>query len=396
MKTIHLHGSLGETYGKEFRLDIERPSEAIEALGHQLQGFFSTIAQGDWTVWRDEESIDGDMLRVTLDNCTDLHIVPALEGAKGGGKGGIGKVILGVALIAVAVVAAPAAIGGGLAAGGAGGLSATAFAGISYGQIALLGGAIALGGVTSLITPVPSTGDIGNREDPTAQRNGVLGGQGNTTEQGQPVPLPFGLIRTGSQLIQVGLYTEEMTPTDYVESNAELLSIMRVGERTDPATGILYTGMGVELYAPIAPDDPKGDVADVIPPYGSISNQAFREKTIAQIAERIVEGQRRLEVVIKHRDLPINFFDRIRITERATDNPVWDLVTLSVDNFDGQEFEVDPVPEDWDAGVVPPPPNSSIFKTPSVLRSFTHWAWDIGSAKLVDGDLYNVYLEYTK
>ncbi len=389
MKTIYLHGSLGEQYGTEFRLAINRPAEAIEALGHQIEGFFSTIAQGSWTVWRDDESIDGDMLSVTMDHCNELHIVPALEGAKGGGKG-VGKLILGVALIAVSVVTAGAAAGAGvgLFSGGAG--LSSGFLGLTYGQIALIGGAVALGGVTALTTPVPSAGDIDKREDETTQKNGVLGGQGNTTEQGQAIAVPFGLIRTGSQVIQVGLYTEEMTPTDYVESNQVFDFTMTAGTRTDDSA-IVYIGAGPELYAPITNNDPNFVLDDIIPPYGSMSKQVFREKAIAQIAEREVGGQLRLEVVIKYADMPLNFFDRIRITTLG-DVEVSNYVTLSATLHNGTNFAVAPIPDGWTdgdgLGAI------GIVGT-SNARRFTQWSWDIGSSELTQGQEYLVYLEYT-
>jgi predicted phage tail protein len=90
-----------------------------------------------------------------------IHIIPAIAGSKsGGGKGGKGMIlaIIGIALLAVATMGAAGFLGG--AALGAGTLTAgfaasTGILGITWGTVALFGGALALAGISQLLSPTP-------------------------------------------------------------------------------------------------------------------------------------------------------------------------------------------------------------------------------------------------
>jgi predicted phage tail protein len=139
----------------------------------------------------------------------------------GAGKGkGIGKIVLGVALIAASVfmagtttaaaaaaagstTAAEAAIAGGTAAGGS-------LLGLSFGQMASFGLTMVLGGVSQLLTVAPKVNDYSSRNAPDQRPSFLFNGPVNVSEQGGPVPLVYGRVRVGSIVVSSGLKAEQI------------------------------------------------------------------------------------------------------------------------------------------------------------------------------------------
>lgn len=225
MRQVHLHGALGERFGKVFRLAVRTPAEAFLALSVNLgQPFREAVKAGEWHIMAGpalgfgQDLGDPDMLRFGLGS-RDLHIAPAIRGSNGGG--GLFKVILGVAIMAAAIWLAPpativagtseAAVAGGAVAGG---LGATAFSIggylVSYGAIATSGLVMALGGAAQLITPSPKVGGYGSRETADERPSFLFNGAKNTVEQGGPVPLIYGRMRVGGLVISSGVEVEQI------------------------------------------------------------------------------------------------------------------------------------------------------------------------------------------
>lgn len=129
-----------------------------------------------------------------------MRIEPVVEGAKSGK--GIGKIVLGVALVGAALFFS----------GGALGASAFTVLGssVSYGQIALTGALMAISGVTSLLTPTPklSSGKSVD-ENPSYLFDGV----NNVATQGICMPVGFGECWGGSVVASFGITTEELPTT---------------------------------------------------------------------------------------------------------------------------------------------------------------------------------------
>lgn len=212
MHLVHLHGRLAK-YGGPYRLKVGSAAEAVHALGCQLKGFAQEFDDGWFRVIR------GDLrngLELDLELCTfkfskgDYHIVPVPRGA---GKGkGIGKIVVGVALIAASIFTAgtAAAAGAGLAAS----MSAEAFTiagfSVSYGAIASFGATMVLGGVSQLLTSAPKVNDYGSRNAADSRPSFVFTGPVNVTEQGGPVPLVYGKCRVGSIVVSAGLRAEQI------------------------------------------------------------------------------------------------------------------------------------------------------------------------------------------
>lgn len=205
MKIIKLHGKLKE-FGDEIRMEVNSVAEAVRALSFQLPGFRESLKQGAYHVLRDTKSIPEEALLLGLGKSCTIHIIPVVMGAKGGAGKMIGVAILGVALVAAAAVFAPAAGGFGAAAFTAMGTSVT------FGQIALVGGALILSGVAGLLSPTPSVGssDYVDRETAAERNSFLFDGATNTTEQGQAIPVIYGRIKTGSVVINSSISTTQI------------------------------------------------------------------------------------------------------------------------------------------------------------------------------------------
>jgi len=193
LRTIHLHGALAE-FGESYTLDVRDASEACRAIGVQVPGFRKAVEEGRWHVFRGPLDAENDLSRedvhMSLGGSDEIHILPAAEGA-----GEVFNVIAGVTLFAVGVF--------------------TGNPGLIY-----AGGAMALGGVASLLTSPPTTDSYSDRERPEERPSFLFDGPTNTSTQGLPVPLVYGRMRVGSIVVSASLTAEEIdiTPDDNDES----------------------------------------------------------------------------------------------------------------------------------------------------------------------------------
>jgi predicted phage tail protein len=208
LRTVVLHGALATQFGASFELDVKSPVEAVRALIVQLRGFRQAFREGHYRVLKARDhvadTLDLDDMQLRLGRARELHIVPVIAGS----ASGWGKILAGVAIIGLAI-AAPYALGmaGGLSAT-FGGISAIGFSGISFGTIAGLGAAVALGGVAQMLSPTPTL--AGGSASQDRKESFLFGSSDNVTAQGGPVPLVFGEWVTGSVVISSGLSTEEI------------------------------------------------------------------------------------------------------------------------------------------------------------------------------------------
>lgn len=197
LKTIRLYGVLGFKFGRVHHLAIDSPREAIKALSVLYDGFEQFLANAhlkglEFAVFKGRHNITEDELH--LDTCEEIRIAPVIKGSK---RGGFFQTVLGVAMIGAAMMLGPA----GWAAFGAGG-----FAG---GALAMGGAAMAIGGVVQMLSPQPR--GLSMRQDADNKPSYAFGGAVNTTAQGNPVPLLYGVDRreVGGAIISAGIYTED-------------------------------------------------------------------------------------------------------------------------------------------------------------------------------------------
>lgn len=125
-----------------------------------------------------------------------IHIVPRMEGAK---SGGVFQVVLG----AVAVVAAF----------WTGGASMAAWGALSTGLFTA-GASMMLGGVAQMLTPQPKAPSIHSADN--GKQNTYFSSLENMVAQGNPVPVPYGEIMTGSRRISQELSTRDESSPDKV------------------------------------------------------------------------------------------------------------------------------------------------------------------------------------
>ncbi len=201
MQKIKLYGHLAKEFGDEFEFSVATAGEAIRALAVNFPTFLKALKEGSYEVIRGErDEAKGIWLGIEDINefklgQADLHLVPVVEGSKNGG--GVLKIVLGVALIGAAIFFS----GGALAAP----LGTGLLSGLTYGNIAMFGLALMIAGVSTLLTPKQKPKNEGKNEQSFS-----LSGPGNAYDQGNPIPIVYGEVICGSQLISGGIDIEDI------------------------------------------------------------------------------------------------------------------------------------------------------------------------------------------
>lgn len=195
IKTVRLYGKLGRMFGREFKLAVSSPAEAVRALAVQLPGFeahfMNAHKQGvGFAVFAGDHNLAKDELTHPFAEDV-IKIAPVLMGSK---EGGWLNVIVGVVLIAVGVVMYMYGADGSM------------LAKVGYGM-AFAGGAMALGGVIQLLSPGPK--GIGGEDREENRANYNFNGPVNTSAQGNPVPVLYGRMIVGSAVISAGIIAED-------------------------------------------------------------------------------------------------------------------------------------------------------------------------------------------
>lgn len=198
MKTVQLLGELGKKFGKNFKLDVKNPAEAVRALCMNFPEFQKHLIDSEekgvgYKVIVGKESQKIDDLHNPVGKQT-IKFVPVLMGSKSRFTG----IIIGAALI-VASFYMPG-MGTVLYGSGAGA--------VTLGAVTFSTGlAMVIGGTIQLLTPVPKTDTT---ERPDNKPSYVFNGAVNTTAQGYPVPVGYGRMIVGSAVISAGLVSEEL------------------------------------------------------------------------------------------------------------------------------------------------------------------------------------------
>jgi len=191
MVTIRLLGEAGRRFGRRFQLAVKTPAEALRALCVQIpelrQYLLDSGENGiDWRVVTDHAlGLDEDQLLWPLSKRMVLAPIPA-------GRGAVGRIIAGVALLAATF----------LIPGAAAWLGPTAVSLITGVGVSLI-----FGGVAQLLTPTPKMPNVGgsvgggvtagrSREE---QLNSFTFDKSNANAlQGEVVPVLYGERIIGS------------------------------------------------------------------------------------------------------------------------------------------------------------------------------------------------------
>jgi predicted phage tail protein len=208
MVTIRLLGEAGRLYGRRFQLAVKTPAEALRALCLQIPGLRQYLLESgekgiDWRVVTDHaEGLEDEQLLWPMSKRMVLAPLPA-------GRGGVGKIIAGVALVAFAILVP-----------GIGAAAATIF-GTQFGAISLgigaIGASLIFGGVADLLTPTPKM--------PNVKGGGLGGGSSATSGRSQEEQLnSFAFDKSNANTVQ-----GDVVPVLYGERIIGALPVLSFG-----------------------------------------------------------------------------------------------------------------------------------------------------------------------
>ena len=211
---ITLHGKIGEEVGKSWRLAVESVSEAIHAiniLGKQKLNKFllkpengsahyrvlingdDFIAEKPLDKVENYKDIDKSNLIIPLKNLKTIDIVPVVEGANADILNFL-QIIIGVVLIVVGIAAI--VLTGGI--GTMGGIG-----------LIMIGAGLLIGGIMGLLAKPPAFEDFRDIEG-GKKVSYLFNGPENVTREGGPVPVGYGRLLVGSQVIAASYNTYDV------------------------------------------------------------------------------------------------------------------------------------------------------------------------------------------
>ncbi len=200
---VTLHGALADQFGADHRFDVRCAAEIFRALAVNHPTFSNWVRERQDTSYAlilDGKIVTESEIRFPLSK-GDLHVVPIIEGG--------GPMLL---LIGPLLTAAGGLLGAGFTVsafgtvlfttGGLGLLSATAISVIGYTGLALT-----LAGISSLLTP--SQPHVKQKAEAKNTASYLFDGPVNTITMGGPVPVGYGVLIIGSQVISAGITINE-------------------------------------------------------------------------------------------------------------------------------------------------------------------------------------------
>ena len=201
LRKLKLYGELAEFVGhKEFEIQVDSLAKAVSFLVNKFPQVEKYMNPQYYQVKVGNYAVDQEEIHHPIGQ-EDIHIVPVITGA---GRGGLGKILLGAALIGAAFfvpqgLALSKGIGTGFGFAKAGALAK----GLVY-----VGASLVLQGVSELLFPLPEPQKFSSEEDPQLSFN--FSGVQNTSRAGTPVPIVYGEIFTGSVVISAAIDTNQV------------------------------------------------------------------------------------------------------------------------------------------------------------------------------------------
>ena len=203
LRKLKLYGELAEFVGhKEFEIQVDSLTKAISFLVNNFPQVEKYMNPQYYQVKVGNYSIDQEEIHYPIGQ-EHIHIVAVIAGA---GSGGLGKVLLGAALIGGAFLFTPLTAGSFFSPIVAPGSFAAAMP-ITKAALAL-GGALVISGVSDMLFPVPKPKEFKSEQDP--QLSFSFSGTQNTSRAGTPVPIVYGVIITGSVVISGAIDTQQV------------------------------------------------------------------------------------------------------------------------------------------------------------------------------------------
>jgi len=199
MKVVKVYGALRKKLGQcRFEFEVDTPAQAIKALCVNFPGLDKWLIDSEQTgmgfrvaVGKERITPEDASLAVLPWSERDVFsIAPVLAGA----GGGVGRVILGIGLVALAF------------AGGAGFFGAAFAKNLGlFAAVKGIGASLALGGVAQMLSPQPDISALQRGKEAARLESFSFSGIVNTSKQGLPVPLVYGRAFVGSAVLSSGL-----------------------------------------------------------------------------------------------------------------------------------------------------------------------------------------------
>ena len=192
MRTIRLYGRLAKFLKRRvFQAEVSSAAEAVRFLVTNFPQLEQHMAEQYYRVSVDNYDLDKDELHHPAG--AEIKIIPVVAGA-----GNVGRILLGIALIALSFV--------NFGAGAFAGIGAKA---IGSGVLFSVGATLFLGGVAALLSPVPRPMQ-GTNSDQDPRKSYSFSGIQQTSRQGVPVPIVYGETIVGSVVISAGVDTVQV------------------------------------------------------------------------------------------------------------------------------------------------------------------------------------------
>ena len=237
-QTVRLLGDLGERYGVEHEYyNLRTPADAIKLLCINKPELMKELAEAHehgigYRMIQAGTDLDYADLQLPLGS-NDLILTPVITGSGGGSNS---KILIGIGLIALSFVLPGAGLfgttslfGASAVAGGLGTAIGTA--------LSAIGASLVLGGVSQLLSPQPqipslsgagrlkpgentnASGSQGVSRATSGEQSYAFQGPANTVGVGNTVPLIYGEVLTGSQLLSsnVEITDESDKTSEYFE-----------------------------------------------------------------------------------------------------------------------------------------------------------------------------------
>jgi predicted phage tail protein len=200
MRKIQVYGRLAKFLKRRvFHADVANAAEAVRFLLANFPKLEPELAQGHYRI-----SVgDYDLAEAELHDPAgqqQIKIIPVVSGT----GGAAGRIIAGVAIIALSF-GIGAIASAGVTLGGLAGIGTVGTIGVGIGV------SLVLGGVSQLLTPVPTinpaAGGSFKDTDKDPRKSYSFSGVQQTSRQGVPVPIVYGETLVGSVVISAGVDT---------------------------------------------------------------------------------------------------------------------------------------------------------------------------------------------
>lgn len=187
LRKIKLYGQLAEFVGhKVLEADVATAAEAVRFLVANWPELESHMAKQYYRVHTGGDDLTVDDLHSPASR--EIKIVPVITGA----GGDVGRIILGITLVAFSLLLP----GIGAAIGGA-----------AMTQIGLIGAGLALTGIAGLLTPTP----VIAKDENDPRKSFSFSGIQNTSRVGTPVPIVYGEVLVGSVVVSAAIDTVQVS-----------------------------------------------------------------------------------------------------------------------------------------------------------------------------------------